>query len=116
MKAGVTCGLAPGFANFSRRDMPISAVTAPGKIKCAVRRFSSVVTRRAPVFSATVLASFRALPSTAKSRSRMGKPPSMSRIAPPARNRFILAWLAALWTSATTRFWSPFRWLSNMNM
>jgi len=101
---------------FDGAPVRVSTGTAPGNIRCATRRLSSMLTMRAPLFSATALATFRALPSTEKSRSRMGNPPSMSRMAPPVRNRFTLSWLATLCTSATTRFWSPFKWLSSMNM
>ena len=83
--------------------MPISAVTAPGKISSAdapvlVDRDDA----RACPSPPPPWRALRALPSTTKSRSRMGKPPSMSRIAPPVRNRFTLASLAAACTSATS--------------
>jgi hypothetical protein len=44
----------------------------------------------------------------------MRNPASMSRIAPPAKNKPTLAWLAAARISATTRFCSGLRWLSSM--
>ena len=51
-----------------------------------------------------------------KSISSIGKPPNMSRIAPPVKNTFRLAFVAAAWISETARLWSALRWLSSINM
>ena len=84
--------------------MAIWAVTPPGKRSSTNFRWSSSSITSAWVFLAIALAIFEALPSIVKSRSRMGKPPNISRMAPPARNRLTLASAAAAWTSLTTRF------------
>src|ERR1017187_2585940 len=74
--------------------MATCAVTPLGNASSAVRRFSSSASVRAPC-SSSALATFRAWPSTLKSRSRTWNPPSMSRIPPPARNRLTPAAPAA---------------------
>ena len=106
----------PDLGNRSVRAMPISAVTPPGKRSST--RFAQLVGRddRRRRFCSAGLASLSALPSTVKSRSRTGKPPSMSRMAPPVRNRLTPAAAASSCISPTTRNCSALRWLSSMNM
>ncbi len=102
MVAGFTVGLPPGLAYFSWRAMPMVACTPLGKTKCASLRLSSSDKILAPVFFATACATLIALPSMVKSMSSIGKPPNMSRIAPPVKNTFRLAFVAAAWISETS--------------
>ena len=72
-------------ANRSERAMAISTVTPPSNRSCVDFLASSVETTIAAVLLVRTLTSLAGLPSTVKSRSRTGNPPSTSRIAPPVR-------------------------------
>ena len=88
MVAGETCGLAPARAYFSWRDMAICAVTPLGKTQFGAL---AVLVGGDGVGAGSarrwLWPPSSALPSTTKSRSRIRKPASMSRMAPPVRKR-----------------------------
>ena len=103
--AGVTMGGFPVFSYRSVRAMLTSARTFPGRTSRSDFTSSSTLLIRTPARSRS-FCNRRGFPCTVKSRSRIGNPLIMSRMAPPVRYTFMPAARATSWTSVTPFCWS----------
>ncbi len=115
--AGVICGFAPDFANFSCRAMASSTLTPPGKRSSTDFRGSSVDTMVAPYFLLGDLGQLEGVAFDGEIQIAHRK--AAQHIAHgSAGEEQVDAGLcaAAACISPTTRNCSALRWLSSMNM